>query len=203
MLSVMSEQRELMQAADRQHRETQNERRTSVPHKKPYPEAQQQGQKPDTRNNKKRWNRNRGKNRQAKGKKKLPAPPHVTCLRHKGEREQKDCPRANGTCFICQQHGHFAAECPQRIRPSLGPPGLSLGGPSNQHREGEDSQLRISKGSTKKQKVGCTSCGRSHGYEDCLIPKGVCFYCGQQGHIAKNCSRRIKDHPDPTKGDQS
>ena len=141
MRSLISEHREQMQAYDRQHQEMQNVQRASVQYEGSYPETQQQSQRPDARNNKKRWNRNRKRNRQSKGK--VERLPMVKCPRCRRKHELKDCPQVTGTCFKCQQHGHLAAKCPQKAQPSLCQPGLSQDGPSRQNLKEKGSQLRL------------------------------------------------------------
>ena len=143
MMSVISEHRKYMQAHDRQHQE-KNVRHVSVQHDRPYSEIQQQSRRPDARNNKKRWNRNRKRNRQSKGKEEQL--PRVKCSKCRRKHKRKDCPRVTGACFKCQRHGHIAAKCPLQAQPSPSQLGLSQDGPSRQNLKEMGSQLRLNLG---------------------------------------------------------
>lgn len=41
----------------------------------------------------------------------------------------------------------------------------------------------------------CRLCGRRHGSAPCPARMGVCFECGQQGHIARHCLNRPRRQP--------
>ncbi|KAL3741598.1 hypothetical protein ACJRO7_017116 [Eucalyptus globulus] len=41
----------------------------------------------------------------------------------------------------------------------------------------------------------CRSCGRRHGSAPCPLRTGACYECGQQGHRARDCPRRISRPP--------
>ncbi|XP_038984425.1 uncharacterized protein LOC120111451 [Phoenix dactylifera] len=54
-------------------------------------------------------------------------------------------------------------------------------------------------GNTNKKKrfEACTYCGKTHG-GPCFKKMGVCFICGQHGHLARDCPNKKKNDSEPT-----
>ncbi len=49
----------------------------------------------------------------------------------------------------------------------------------------------------KKRFEACTYCGKTHG-GPCFKKMGVCFICGQHGHLARDCPNKKKNDSEPT-----
>ncbi|MED6200569.1 hypothetical protein PIB30_086451 [Stylosanthes scabra] len=39
----------------------------------------------------------------------------------------------------------------------------------------------------------CSKCGKNHGRRRCQFGMNTCYYCSKEGHLARDCGKRITD----------
>ncbi|MED6140276.1 hypothetical protein PIB30_091604 [Stylosanthes scabra] len=39
----------------------------------------------------------------------------------------------------------------------------------------------------------CSKCGKNHGRRRCQFGMNTCYYCSKEGHLARDCGKRIAD----------
>lgn len=64
--------------------------------------------------------------------------------------------------------------------------GSSGGSNSNKRKWKDNTESGDKSGDNRKKGEACANCGKKH-QGVCLKGKGVCFNCGQEGHISPNC----------------
>ncbi|KAF4656317.1 universal minicircle sequence binding protein [Perkinsus olseni] len=91
---------------------------------------------------------------------------------------------SSSTCFICNEPGHFARDCPQAS--SSRPAGRR---PMNCYNCGKPDHLARDCPNEQTNQRPCFKCGQvGHFARDCTAPDTrACFRCGQTGHLARDC----------------
>ncbi|KAF4659739.1 universal minicircle sequence binding protein [Perkinsus chesapeaki] len=91
---------------------------------------------------------------------------------------------SSSKCFICNEPGHFARDCPQAS--STRPSGRR---PMNCYNCGKPDHLARDCPNEQTNQRPCFKCGQvGHFARDCTAPDTrACFRCGETGHLARDC----------------
>lgn len=89
-------------------------------------------------------------------------------------------------CPVCRKYGHFAEDCPERVKKI-----------SRHSRDNIEVESRSSSKGFKKQIMSCYICQKKHKYKYCpskqtYLMSNPCVVCKQIGHFQFECPNLLK-----------